>query len=795
MNFIRKLLMFLALYGFLVGGCALLDDNTPKKISTAGLISTPASYYSTAKARYLGTKYKENLDRLIERIVRDPKTTSLQFANNISSVGGIGFFTHSAAQSPDERYLEVVLVTPETFEMKGAQSEKVGRLFSNYGQALLGILTNDSDIFQDKELSGYGLNLAWRNVTPAATGNRVSMERAILYFSKERVRGFLRHEFNQNDLLKDAVIFAVEEDGPLQLVSYKPQDVRPDFRPVIREDNLASTDANQKSAQKSDSTKPVATTTKEATRAPMAKLPTTELKAEAKTPADTEQKPGEAIAKAAPVTVAPMTKAQPAVPPPAEPVVAKQSAAAAIVNPKPDGPTKPESRSEPKPVPPVVAAVKQPVVETKSNNATAPAIVPEPTVASQKASAAVEAKPRETTTLPAPAVRLTPATPLPDVRPAAVPAPTPVKVESLPATSKPPVEPAVAVAKVSIPETKTPPPAVMKAAEPVRPAAESQKAPNVVEAKLPQAIAPPAPAVKLTPPTPLPDVKPAAVAAPPPVKVESLPAAIKRPAETPVAVAKLAIPETKTPPLAVKPVVEPQKTATVVEAKPPQAPAPPAPAVKLAPATPLPEVKPAVVPAPTPVKLESLPAAIKPPDQPAVAVAKNSIPETKAPALPMTKTADPVKPAVPVAPKPKAEPPVAVQRSADPAVTPQVRDGAGEMVAGEQIALLKNKPVESKPENKPVVRSAPKALEGFIVQLAFSDKEKALRWAEDMERRGYAVSITEAGAEGRLRVRLGNFAQRDDAERQLRNFKQDGLNGIIINLPQGFQPEARSSMP
>ena len=206
-------------------------------------------------------------------------------------------------------------------------------------------------------------------------------------------------------------------------------------------------------------------------------------------------------------------------------------------------------------------------------------------------------------------------------------------------------------------------------------------------------------------------------------------------------------------------------------------------------------MKPAAVAAPPPVKVESLPAAIKRPDQPAVAVAKNSIQETKVPALPMTKTAEPVKPALPVAPKPQAELPIAVQRSTDPAVTPQVRDGAGEMVAGEQIALLKNKPVELRPENKPVVRSAPKALEGFIVQLAFSDKEKAVRWAEDMERRGYAVSITEAGAEGRLRVRLGNFVQRDDAERQLRNFKQDGLNGIIINLPQGFQPEARSSMP
>jgi cell division septation protein DedD len=94
-----------------------------------------------------------------------------------------------------------------------------------------------------------------------------------------------------------------------------------------------------------------------------------------------------------------------------------------------------------------------------------------------------------------------------------------------------------------------------------------------------------------------------------------------------------------------------------------------------------------------------------------------------------------------------------------------------------------------------MVRPEPKALEGFIIQLGFNDKEKARQWAEAMERRGYAVSITEAGAEGALRVRLGNFAQRDEAERQLRSFKQEGLSGIIINLPQGFRPEARSSIP
>ncbi|MBF8254214.1 MAG: SPOR domain-containing protein [Deltaproteobacteria bacterium] len=232
--------VFFVALGLLVGACALLDDGPAKKPAATGLIATPPTYYSTAKARYLGAKYKDNLDRLVERITRNSKTAPLQFANNISSVGGIGFFTHSATKTADERYLEVVLAAPDTFEIRGEHSEKVQRLFSRYGLELLGILNGDSDIYQDQELNGYGLNLAWRNVVADKAGNRVMLERAIIYFRKERVRNFIRQEIKQNDLLADAVIFAVEEDGPLNLVSFRPQEVRQDFRPAIQEDNLAA---------------------------------------------------------------------------------------------------------------------------------------------------------------------------------------------------------------------------------------------------------------------------------------------------------------------------------------------------------------------------------------------------------------------------------------------------------------------------------------------------------------------------------------------------------------------------
>ena len=168
------------LVAWLASGCAFMSDSTVKKPAPTGLIATPESYYSTAKARYLGSKYKDNLDRLTERIVRNSTTSQLQFANNISSVGGIGFFTHSATKTPDERYLEVVLAMPETFETKGEYSDKVNQLFSRYGFDLLSILAGDSEIYEDKELAGYGLNLTWRNVISDSPANRVTLARSII---------------------------------------------------------------------------------------------------------------------------------------------------------------------------------------------------------------------------------------------------------------------------------------------------------------------------------------------------------------------------------------------------------------------------------------------------------------------------------------------------------------------------------------------------------------------------------------------------------------------------------------
>jgi hypothetical protein len=217
-----------------LAGCSTVEEN-PRKNVQLGLITTPPTYYTTPKARYLGEKYRANLDRLVERIVRNPKTASLQFANNIASVGGIGFFTHSAANSADERFLEIIMGVPETFDSKLDSNAKVHRVFSLYGAELLSILASDSEIYEEKEVNGYGLNLSWRNLVSDAAGPRISLERATLYFSKAKVRSFVRGELSQNSFLGEAVIFAVIDDGPMKLVSYQPQELKPDSRRPIAE--------------------------------------------------------------------------------------------------------------------------------------------------------------------------------------------------------------------------------------------------------------------------------------------------------------------------------------------------------------------------------------------------------------------------------------------------------------------------------------------------------------------------------------------------------------------------------
>ena len=676
-------------------GCGLLDDSATKKPSNSGLIATPVTYYSTSRARYLGAKYKENLDRLVERIVRNPKTANLQFANNIASVGGIGFFTHSATKTADERYLEVVLAAPETFETKGAHNDKFNRLFALYGADLLGTLSSDNEVYQDKELTGYALNLSWRNVIPEQAGNRVALERAIVYLPKEKSRKFLRREINQQDLLEDATIFAVEEDGPLNLISYRPPQVHEEYRPMIREDDLSLAPSAAKPVQ---SPAMVKTETLDQVRkdALPSKEPPPAKAAPPKTPVTVAQKnkplppkvPGVSeipVKSALPGTITvepteipagevvpaelgkfegaapldPRVSETPKIAPITKPVAKNAEPARAMNSPKPQVESKitPESPADFTP-PPVVATGL-----AKNDAQQAMVLSPGETAASSQLVDPAKAIPRE----------LKPFLPPEPLAPTSVPAPEPIVEKSVPTMAV--VERPANSAEIVRAPANVPP---ARPTQPIEAPLEPGTPSTVGKAESLAVIAAPTPRERS-------DAKPREIASAPPAFVKS----------------------------------------TSAE---------------------LPVVSPVFVSAPP--------------------VVSNKPPVSEAPVSPVTTTSKPVVDKTPTKP------------------------------ALEQLASLPNKPIEAAPARPLVTRpAAPKPLEGFIIQLAFNDKERAQRWAEGMEKKGFAVSVTEAGSEGALRVRLGNFVLRDDAERQLKAIKQEGLSGIILNLPQAFRPEARTSIP
>ncbi len=192
----------------------------------SGDLLIPVANYSTEKGKYLGERYNRNLEHLLAQIVQDRVTRSLQFADTTLSIKSIGFFTHSASKSLDERYLEVILWVPDVFDDKIDLSVKLDRLFSQYGPALLDILSSDSEIYNEKRVTGFGLNFSWRTTS----GSRITLERAVVYLSKDEVKKFLIEKTSVQDLLTGAVIFSTH-GGRSGRVQYSRAATKPELKP------------------------------------------------------------------------------------------------------------------------------------------------------------------------------------------------------------------------------------------------------------------------------------------------------------------------------------------------------------------------------------------------------------------------------------------------------------------------------------------------------------------------------------------------------------------------------------
>ncbi|MGE5306510.1 MAG: SPOR domain-containing protein [Alphaproteobacteria bacterium] len=607
----------------LVIGCATTEQNATKTAAIS-FITTPASYYTSAKARYLGTKYKENLDRLAEHIVRNPKTAGLQFANNIASVGGIGFFTHSAASTADERFLEVIVSAPETFESQGGLNSKLASVFSAYGTELLSILAGDSDIYQEKEVSGYGLNLTWRNITPDSKGTRVILERAVIYVSKEKVRAFLHREVDQRTFLADAIIFTAADNGPMKLVTYRQQDPRPDTRLPIHEESLV--DPQVKSgAEPPETVKAV--------------VPSMRAAGGAREEQVAAGQPVETIKE--------------------DPDVTKQSR-------DPSRNKLPEATKSSDPE----ATIKKTVVQPQSTAAKTPDMPPAVSVNT-------------------------------------------VKISEEHSVTKPMVE---------LSEFKR----AEAGAEKSRP----QKADHEREVK------------------PASDVRRSA----------SVSAKTRAKTGPDGEIVKAAVAE---------------GTRSQGSTGGNLAPGTSRPAPKSAD-----DNRTAVLSKSSTNSQGSL-----------IAEAGATLEKKVAP-LTSEGLSIPGKNSLGGGSEPQRLAGIVLPTKRNPVETGKA---VPDKTARERMALQKNKTSEIMPNTKNGVGPQSRALEGYIIQLAFKDKGDARRWAETMEQRGYAVSVTEAGGAGAVRVRVGNFIFREEADRQLMALKQEGLAGIVINLPQAYLPDVRAA--
>jgi len=982
----------------MVVGCGLMDEPKAKN-APFGLITTPASYYSTSKARYLGDKYKANLDRLVERIVSNPKTASLQFANNIASVGGIGFFTHSAATTPDERYLEVVLAAPETFEASGEYSGKLNQVFASYGIELLSILASDADIYQEKDVGGYGLNLSWRKIVREPSGPRVSLERAVAYFSKQKVRAFLQQEVSQNDLLEVAVIFAVEEDGPMRLVTYRPVEPKPDFRAPIQEQTLASRSVETKAETKPGTPALPVSQTVQAARVekktggsqnrPSALIEKTSPNADeavavekleqveissspreemgsSKVTADkraSETVKASEVAEKSAVELVPATgkvnqitipsveftpprvETIPDVPPslaetgqtvagvvpkvsvPGEQVTADEFGAQpeSLVDKtgkvgKPEIATKKVESAEaerivafnppsarPAPVTSRSEATRDQVNESKAPQPRAPArspevLVPEPAVtapitkleapAVSSSSAAgalrpkeeniaetksqdpvsVEAKTKEAPELDSPLNERTTKSKIivssvetkpPAVSPSAGskgvgsndvkasdaefenramakekeskasegPKPfaekTPEQVIVVPRSQAQAVGVSPSPVSRGIPSKEEVGDAGAKSSLAVKPdALKAQDQPKVAEDNAAQ---PSTVALKS-------EAKAAAVTQQSPSNVTSAREENESKAERPgTVILKTEITKAPEPNASIQekklepPVYVPKSEAKPVVTVEPASKVNPAVEENLSQApssnsavSKTETVKADTVTSAREKKLEPLVAAPKVETkareatiQNEVAVAEKEPQFVSRPELIQEKqlagTPSPAATAgvkVPTTIQPTEEPAAAAQTPvfdkpasekagvkalqgalAPMQPAPAATGKVSEKPKNEQIALLTKRPEEVIQEKKSVPRPTPRALEGYIVQLLFSQRDEAQRWAEKLASQGYAVSVTETGNSA-FRVRIGNFAVRSEAERRLKTLGQEGLKGIVLNLPQAYRPDS-----
>ncbi|HWP58710.1 MAG TPA: SPOR domain-containing protein [Candidatus Acidoferrales bacterium] len=803
----RPAAMAIALCALVLSRCSLYEP-APPKASTAGLVVTPVSTYSTLKARGLAQRYKDNLERIVVEIVRSPVTAKLQFSNNIVSTGGIGFFTHSASQSADERYLELILAAPEVFDDSVGFGPKLDRLMAQYGGELLRILLSETAIYNDPEVAGYGLNFFWRTAARGDSGPQVIFERGVVYFRKDEARRFLDQKLTREALLSNSVIFATRGNSPPQLVAYSagraapalsvptPQEKATDAAvaaltsPIKEKDILA--EAGQKPEEKIATPAPQPKTARAPSAGKAAPFEQISKPPEGKT---SPEKPGKEAVREAPAKYS-------AVPdtPKAEKHTDKAQGAQASTAREEKTTAKEESRSPatvqktesaaaPIRQPPAVAGAvkppepaggaKQPDASVKETSIAEKASPPQPKGVSAEVQASAKQpagelrekaekglfaasrdrpeasagqgaeKPRSRESIKEEPTKTPPA------------APVQKPEESRPAVAKKPSEP---IAKAETPPVSPRPHVEEPPAEARAPAASGIA--RTPEASPPKEAPPPA---KLPPAgassAPAPEAAPKAKAQPESALSarETLPATGRAAPEISTRSA-----ESSAIAPAGKAAEERQKPSSETKA-----------------AAEHPAAKQSIEKAPLKQEAPVSTRAEPKPDQ-SVAEKKEPVQQATAPKeLSGTQT----KRAAVEAPREKQD---LAKSFDDTAPSPKPRDPDDQAASGKSEAAIsagKLQPASVAREKANTdpgqVQLALKPVEGYAVQILFLQRAEAQRWAEILSREGYPISLTATGDGESVRLRVGSFASQAPASGLLERLRKQGLSGFVVHVPKG----------
>lgn len=143
----------------------------------------------------------------------------------------------------------------------------------------------------------------------------------------------------------------------------------------------------------------------------------------------------------------------------------------------------------------------------------------------------------------------------------------------------------------------------------------------------------------------------------------------------------------------------------------------------------------------------------------------------------------------PAAPKPEAKPeaakPAAPESKPEPKPDAKPAKPAPSSDSTRAKALLEGKDVAAKPEPKPDTKETKADAGRFVVQVgAFADASAARETRLKVEKLGLKTyTQVAATANGnRIRVRVGPFASRDEADKALAKAKSAGLTAVVLTL-------------